>query len=75
MKLYLLLLLVVLSTTVSYSQKTYEKAFGGNGNYEWQDDIKEMKDKGYLVTGSTANFEVGNYDAYCIKMNEKGRML
>ena len=34
-----------------------------------------MKKNGYLVTGSTSNFGVGNYDAYCVRLDEQGKML
>ena len=59
----------------SYAQSSYERSFGGMSPYENEDDIKKMNVNGYLVTGLTNNFGAGDTDAYCIRLNDEGKML
>ena len=74
-KTILIFLFAILCSLSGFAQLTFQKSFGGASDNEWQFDLKKMQQSGYLITGATDNFGAGNFDAYCIRLDNKGDML
>lgn len=54
--------------------KSFYFRFGGNG-YDVGNDIKQTFDKGYIITGSTSSFGMGNTDLYLVKLDSMGQKV
>lgn len=54
--------------------KSFYFRFGGNG-YDVGNDIKQTSDKGYIITGSTSSFGMGNTDLYLVKLDSMGQKV
>lgn len=48
------------------------KSFGGTG-YDKASSVELTADGGYLIVGSTSSFGNGNYDAWVIKVDQRGK--
>ena len=46
---------------------------GGNG-YDVGYDVKQTLDKGYIITGSTSSYGLGNTDMYLLKLDSMGQI-
>jgi len=52
----------------------WQKTYGGQGP-DRGGDIKQTKDGGYVVTGTTASFGAGSYDIWVLKLNPDGNIV
>ncbi len=52
----------------------WEKTFGGSGA-EYGYSVKELPDRGYIITGGTNSFGVDSFDIYIIRTDENGNLL
>ena len=46
---------------------------GGNG-YDVGYDVKQTLDNGYIITGSTSSYGLGNTDMYLLKLDSMGQI-
>jgi hypothetical protein len=60
--------------TQAQPPKSFYFRFGGNG-YDVGNDIKQTYDKGYIITGSTSSFGMGNTDMYLAKLDSMGQKV
>lgn len=59
----------------SLGVNTWSKAFGGAGD-DAGTGIEQTTDGGYIITGCTQNYQLGNYsERYLIKLNQLGNTL
>ncbi len=58
----------------SFGQITFQKTYGGS-NVDWGNSVQITNDGGYIITGWTSSFGVGQQDVYLIKTNANGDTL
>ena len=71
MRAFVLFLLII--TTCAYAQapQKFYARYGGNG-YDVGYDVRQTLDKGYIITGSTSSYGLGNTDMYLLKLDSMG---
>lgn len=52
----------------------WNKTFGGS-NWDVPEDVKQTTDNGFILTGRTHSFGVGNIDIWVIKLDETGDIV
>ena len=67
-KIFLIFLVV---TSVSLSQITFQKTYGGN-NYEEANEVVQTSDGGFIVVGYTETFGAGSRDFYIVRTQPDG---
>jgi Secretion system C-terminal sorting domain len=67
-------LLFVLITTISFSQITFQKIYGGVEEEEC-DAVVQTEDGGFMLAASTRSYGNGNYDFYIIRTDPYGDTL
>jgi hypothetical protein len=73
-KIFIILLLSIIGGLRVSAQITFQKTYGGMGSDEGH-SVQQTTDGGYIFTGYTASFGMGNYDYYLIKTDEYGDTL
>ncbi len=68
--LIILIIIIICISIRSYSQTTFEFAYGKNGE-DWGQDIKQTPDSGYIVTGETS-YGHRNRDVFLLKLDKFG---
>ncbi|MBI3135335.1 MAG: T9SS type A sorting domain-containing protein [Bacteroidetes bacterium] len=68
----LLILAVLLSIKVGFSQDIHFIKSYGNTGYDYGRDIKQTPDTGYIATGSSSSFGSANADAFLLKVDSLG---
>ncbi|MEM7085647.1 MAG: serine hydrolase domain-containing protein [Bacteroidota bacterium] len=63
---------ILLTKNYENGNEIWSKQYGGKA-YEQAKSIIQTKDGGYLIVGATSSFGNGNYDAYVIKVDHKGK--
>lgn len=73
-KLYYIFILIILFSLNGGAQppKKFYCTYGGNG-YDYGYDVKQTLDNGYVITGSTSSFGLGNTDVYFLKLDSMGQ--
>ena len=71
MKKSVLQYLLILSTSLSMAQTTFQKAYGGFA-FEQGNFIQQTADSGFIVAGTTSSFGEGGSDIYLIKTTASG---
>ncbi len=71
MKKMILVLLLISLSIYAQSKKVFELHLGGTKN-DRAESVQATNDGGYIVAGSTESFGAGSYDAWLIKLNDKG---
>jgi len=51
--------------------KLWDRTIGGGSN-DWFGSVVQTRDGGYIITGDTASYSKGGYDAWFIKINDSG---
>ena len=64
---------ILVTKNLPNGNEEWFKVFGGN-SYDKASSILSTED-GYLITGSTSSYGVGNYDILIIKTDKKGKKL
>ena len=71
-KFYLLFFTISFCLNAQPPSKFYAR-IGGNG-YDVGYDVKQTLDNGYIITGSTSSYGLGNTDMYLIKLDSMGQI-
>lgn len=71
MKKTLSIFLFTIIAPLSFGQQSFEKTYGGALN-EWGTSVQQTTDGGYIITGSTASYGIGDNDIYLIKTDQFG---
>jgi len=69
-----LLLFILFTTNILYSQQFYQKAIGGLNDETFR-AVKQTSDGGFIFAGNTLSFGSGNLDFYIIKTDINGDTL
>jgi len=56
-------------TLIVKAQQYWAERYGGVGS-EWGYAIQETTDGGYIMTGPSASYGAGGYDAWVVKLNK-----
>ncbi|HEY6907164.1 MAG TPA: T9SS type A sorting domain-containing protein [Ignavibacteriaceae bacterium] len=64
-------LFLFLSSSIIYSQNTFQKTYGGEQEEEGF-AVVETPDGGFIIAGSTRSYGAGNYDFYIIRTEPDG---
>ena len=67
-------LILILSSSILYSQSTFQKTYGGPQEEEGY-AVVQTDDGGFIIAASTRSFGAGNYDFYIIRTNQDGDTL
>ena len=72
----ILLYILLLSAIVADAQPPtkFYCTYGGNG-YDVGYDVKQTLDGGYIITGSTSSYGMGNTDMYLLKLDSMGQKV
>src|ERR1041385_7334485 len=73
-KLFLSLLVIFFLATLSAQQNTFQKEYGRMG-FEMLRSVKQTSDSGYIMTGETDEYFIGNFDLWVLKTNANGDTL
>ena len=71
-KFYLLFFTISFCLNAQPPSKFYAR-IGGDG-YDVGYDVKQTLDKGYIITGSTSSYGLGNTDMYLLKLDSMGQI-
>ena len=74
MKKLLLSLSFLFTGVFVYSQITFEKTYGGSA-YDDSYCVRQISDRGYIISGSTNSFGIGSLDAYLVRTDSIGDIL
>jgi len=69
----ILFLIIGLAANAQPPKKFY-CTYGGNG-YDVGYDVKQTLDGGYIITGSTSSYGMGNTDMYLLKLDSMGQKV
>jgi len=61
-------------TLIVKAQQYWAERYGGVGS-EWGYAIQETTDGGYIMTGPSASYGAGGYDAWVVKLNNSGDIM
>ena len=62
---------ILVIKTDGNGNKVWEKSFGGSSK-DYQPDVKQTNDNGYIILGRTLSFGAGENDLWVIKIDENG---
>jgi hypothetical protein len=70
--LVLILSIICITATISYSQEYWAKTYGGGTGYDRATAVQQTSDNGYIVAGYTDSFGAGNADIWLLKLDSSG---
>ena len=72
MRAFVLLLLIIKTCVYAQAPQKFYARYGGNG-YDVGYDVQQTLDKGYIITGSTSSYGMGNTDLFLLKLDSMGQ--